>query len=106
MTEVKLPQSTCTMAVKPDTINHAQSATLAWECQNTTAADIQPGIGGVVAKGSRSVVPNDTTDYSLKGTGAGGTATTGAKLTVNPLPPEKRSITLDIQFDTAKADIK
>jgi len=104
------PSSTLTVA--PAAITKGQPATLSWTSRNATACDIQPGIGPVQPQGSMSITPADTTDYTLTCTGNGGSATSTAKVAVAapvvPKPVAKlcSPTTLEIQFDTAKADIK
>lgn len=100
------PRPACTITATPDTIIEGQSSRLDWECINSDSADISPEIGKVAPKGSKTVAPSNTTSYTVTGSGAGASATGGSTITVNPLPPEKRAIALDVRFDTGKAVIK
>jgi len=100
------PRPACTITATPDSITEGQASRIDWECTNTTATEVQPELGQVAAKGSRTVTPAATTSYSITGSGAGASATGSATVKVTPLPPEKRTITLDVQFETGKAEIK
>lgn len=106
LTVTEPPRPACTLTAAPQTITEGQTSTLDWECSNTDTADIQPEVGQVAAKGSKMVSPAESTTYTITGSGAGASATATSSVTVNPLPPEKRAINLDVQFDTGKADIK
>ncbi|GFE62609.1 OmpA family protein [Geobacter sp. AOG2] len=105
---------TSTLTIAPASITKGQPATLSWTSRNATACDIQPGIGPVQAQGSMNITPADNTDYTLTCTGEGGSATSAAKIAViapvvvAPKPVAKlcSPTTLEIQFDTAKSDIK
>ncbi|HEX5410749.1 MAG TPA: right-handed parallel beta-helix repeat-containing protein [Terriglobia bacterium] len=61
-----------------------ESSTLSWSSQSATSLDLEPGIGAVVAQGSVTVTPQQTTTYTLSATGSGGTTTAMATVTVNP----------------------
>jgi OmpA-OmpF porin, OOP family len=96
----------CSITATPETITEGQSSRVDWECVNATGAEILPELGQVQPKGSRVVTPAETTTYTITGAGSGATATGKTTVNVNPLPPEKRSIALDVQFDTGKAVVK
>lgn len=96
----------CSITATPDIITEGQSSRVDWECVNATAAEILPELGQVQPKGSRVVTPADTTTYTITGAGTGATATGNATVKVNPLPPEKRTIALDVQFETGKSVVK
>lgn len=104
---------TSTLAVAPAAITKGEPATLSWTSRNATACDIQPGIGAVQPQGTMSITPADNTDYTITCTGEGGSVTSAAKVAVTapvvvPKPVAKlcSPTTLEIQFDTAKSDIK
>ncbi|QEM70110.1 outer membrane beta-barrel domain-containing protein [Geobacter sp. FeAm09] len=104
---------TSTLAVAPAAVTKGEPATLSWTSRNATACDIQPGIGAVPPQGSMSITPADNTDYTLTCNGEGGSVTSAAKIAVTapvvvPKPVAKlcSPTTLEIQFDTAKSDIK
>lgn len=100
------PRPACTITATPESITEGQASRLDWECTNTTATEIQPEIGQVAPKGTRTVTPAATTSYSVTGSSGGTSATGTATVKVTPLPPEKRNIVLDVHFDTGKAAIK
>jgi hypothetical protein len=86
------PPSSCSLSFNPTSITQGGSSSLSWTTQNATAFSLNQGIGNVtpVASGSRSVSPTATTTYTGTTTGAGASGTCTAKLTVNPLPSERK----------------
>lgn len=85
------PIPTVTLSVSPTTITSGQSSTLTWSSTNATSCTASGGtwIGTKNTSGSQSVSPTATIIYTLACTGAGGTTTKTATVTVNtgPLPP-------------------
>lgn len=79
------PAPTAKITVSPADITAGQSATLSWSTANATDASIR-GIGAVGPSGSQTVSPASSADYTLTAKGAGGTADSTARLTVNPAP--------------------
>ena len=77
---------TCDMSADPTSINAGQSSTLRWSSTNATSASIDQGVGAVRVNGSRTVSPARTTTYTGTFTGAGGTVTCHATVTVIPRP--------------------
>jgi uncharacterized protein YkwD len=74
----------------PSTITAGQAATLAWSVSGTgVSISLDNGIGDVSALTSKSVSPAVTTTYTLTATNTGGTVTSKATVTVNPVitPP-------------------
>ena len=95
---------TATLSAEPATVEKGQSVTLHWSAQNATDLDLEPGVGKVAAAGSQSVTPQDSTTYTLTGTGPGGTPSPLAhvSITIQPPPtppkevgPVKASLTLE-----------
>jgi hypothetical protein len=75
----------------PSTIAAGQSSTLTWSSTDADAVTID-GIGTVALSGSQSVSPAQTTNYSIKASGRGGSVTTTVTVTVTsqtsaPPPP-------------------
>lgn len=107
-----LPAPATTLTVSPATIAKGEAATLSWTSQNTSSCDIQPGIGAVQTSGSKSIMPADTTDYTLTCSGDGGLSSSRAGINVTQKAaaaepaPETLCIELNIEFDTDKAEIK
>jgi OOP family OmpA-OmpF porin len=102
---------TSNLTVTPGSIMQGETAMLNWTSENTTNCDIQPGIGPVKTQGAMKVSPPADTAYDLNCTGPGGTTSsaTNLKVTAPPKPepaPEMLCYKLDIEFDTAKWNIK
>ncbi|MBT0662885.1 OmpA family protein [Geobacter pelophilus] len=128
------PAPTASLSVVPKSVIKGTPASLTWACQNSTSAEIRPEIGKVAEKGVLEVIPSNTTDYTLTCLGAGGKATSSTNLEIIEMDsdkdgvpdyrdkcpntpagmpvdkdgcsPETLTIKLDVEFDTAKADIK
>jgi len=102
------PPPTCTIAANPATVMQGSPSTLTWSSQNATSCDLQPGIGAVQPQGSVTVTPAAETVYTLNCQGKGGAVASTSTVAVTIPPPEKpcKTMTLDVKFDTAKADIK
>ncbi len=107
----KPPEPVATLTAEPSSVEKGNSVTLAWTTENATDADLQPGIGRVDPRGSRSVSPSDPTTYTLTAKGAGGTKTTSVFVNVilPPAPPKVETVekgTLDINSDPQGANIE
>ena len=74
-------------SAEPSSIARGGSSTLKWTVTNANQITIDNGVGSVQASGSRSVYPNDTTTYTLRATGPGGTLSKSATVTVTAPPP-------------------
>ena len=74
-------------SAEPSSIERGGSSTLKWSVTNANQITIDNGVGSVQASGSRSVYPNDTTTYTLRATGPGGTLSKSATVTVTAPPP-------------------
>ena len=109
---------TAALTVTPVMVDKGQTATLNWKSQYATGCEIQPGIGPVPPQGARPITPDSSTTFNLTCSGAGGTATSAAGVTV-VLPPPPVAIkpkaaerfcdkpsTIVVEFDTNKSDIK
>jgi peptidoglycan-associated lipoprotein len=106
--------------VEPSAIERGQSARLRWDVSDATDIAVSPGIGTVAARGSREVYPSDTTTYTLRAKGPGGSTSQSATVRVTappppppPPPPLKRSFgdvlaseVQDAYFDYDKGDIR
>jgi beta-lactam-binding protein with PASTA domain len=73
-------------SVNPDTILAGQTAALSWSSSLADSVSIDQGIGEVALSGSLNVSPLETTIYTISATGAGGTTTASATVTVIALP--------------------
>jgi hypothetical protein len=66
----------------PASITAGSSTTLIWVTTNATSVSISGGVGSVATSGSTTVSPATTTTYTLTATGASGTVTQQATVTV------------------------
>src|ERR1700739_1045488 len=73
---------TATLAASPDVIQQGQSTTLTWQTNNASDITID-GLGTVSASGSKTVMPNSSTTYTLTAKGPGGSQNASAQVTVN-----------------------
>lgn len=81
------PRPVVNLVAAPLTVRKGQPVTLSWTSANATSADLEPGVGKVAPTGTTSVIAEETTDYTVTATGAGGTRTAAAHVTVTaPLP--------------------
>jgi hypothetical protein len=67
----------------PLTIDTGQSSELKWEVSNATSINISPDIGIVDASGTRTVIPDTTTGYTLTASNSYGTVYTQVTITVS-----------------------
>jgi len=103
------PAPTISLSASPSTIEKGQSSTLSWNASNATSVTIDGGIGTVEPSGSRSVSPGNSTTYTARATGAGGTANAEARITVTApaavAPPATRPLSDSEFFETRVRDI-
>ncbi len=76
-----------TFEAEPTSIQPGQSSTLRWTVTGADTISIDNGIGTVQSNGSRQVYPNQTTTYTLKASGPGGSAERTATVRVTQPPP-------------------
>jgi len=105
------PVPTSSLSVTPRSISQGGSATLNWTSENATNCEIQPGIGPVKPQGTMTVSPAADTAYTLTCFGSGGTTSSAANIVVAAPPkpeppPEMLCYKINIEFDTAKSNIK
>ena len=111
-------------SANPEEISPGQCSTLTWESKNVQKAEIDQEVGAVPASGSKQVCPKETTQYMLTATGTGGTVYETATVTVKapvvaappppppvvapvaPVAPVGAEVTLRVNFDTAKWNIR
>jgi peptidoglycan-associated lipoprotein len=76
------------LSVSPTNVQQGQSVRLAWEAQNATEASID-SLGAVAPTGTRTLVPSESTTYTLTAKGLGGSVQATARVTVTmpPAPP-------------------
>src|SRR6266403_1487722 len=88
-TQTTSPFPTATLSASPTTIANGGMSTLSWNSQNATACTASGGWHGAVATSgtwSTGALSNPT-EYELICTGAGGSATQSATVTVSELAP-------------------
>jgi len=78
-----------TLETDRGSIETGQSVYLRWTSLNATDVDIEPGVGKVALAGATSVLPRESTTYTLTAIGPGGikTATTHVSVAAPPPPP-------------------
>ena len=83
------PAPTITLTVDRASITTGQSAVLSYTATNATAVTINPGIGAVqpATSGTRQITPTQTTTFTARATGPGGTADSAALNIVVSAPP-------------------
>lgn len=106
VTVAQPPKPTAQISAAPRQVVKGKVSTLTWSSTNATRCDIQPGIGEVPPQGSREVTLTQDTSYRLLCTGDGGSATSETMVTVKDPEIPCETVTLDIRFDTDRADIK
>lgn len=107
----RLPEIALSMT--PASISKGQSARLAWTAKDAERCSVQPEIGVVKSQGDKEVAPLETTTYTVRCDGEGGSATRKATLVVVPQVVEPAKpvmpvgpVVLSLEFDTAQSDIK
>jgi len=106
---------TATLAANPAVIQRGQQTTLTWQTSNANDITIS-GLGELPASGSRTLMPSESTTYTLVAKGTGGTSDASARVTVNvpvanatPMPSDEdmfaKSVK-DVFFDYDKSNIR
>ncbi|MEX1246312.1 MAG: OmpA family protein [Thermoanaerobaculia bacterium] len=99
---------TISLSADPASVEQGSCTSLTWSTANASSASLDQGIGSIEPRGSRRVCPTSTTRYTLTATGEGGSRTESTTVNVNPRPaaaPIDR-LTLHVNFDTDKAEIR
>jgi len=84
------PPLDVSLHAEPATVEKGHPVTLVWNSTNATSLDLEPGVGHLAAAGGMSVVPQDSTNYTLTATGPAGTKAASVFVTVTPpvvVPP-------------------
>lgn len=81
------PQPTVTLQATPPNVQRGQSTTLQWSSTNATSLTLTPGPGNVSPQGNTSVMPADSTTYTITAMGPGGSANASTRVTVTVPPP-------------------
>ena len=91
--EVGIPTPTIhRFSANPLSMTRGQRSTLSWETSNAEIVRIEPGIGDVSASDSRTVLPEETTTYTLIARNEEGKTVEG-KVTVEVIVPPEFSVT-------------
>jgi len=96
---------TASLSAASASVEQGGCTSLSWSTTNASGVSIEPGIGTVQPSGSRQVCPSSTTRYILTATGAGGSRTDSTTVSVTPKKPTDK-LTIHVNFDTAKSDIR
>jgi OmpA-OmpF porin, OOP family len=98
------PAPTASISASPASIPEGQCTTLTWSSSNATSASIDQGVGKVDLSGSRQVCPDKTTQYTIAA--AGGRESGSASTTVTVRPKVIDRLTVHVNFDFNKSDIR
>jgi len=79
---------TARLTISPSALASGESATLAWTTTDAATVTLD-ALGGVASSGVATVVPTETTTYTLIATGTEGVATATATIVVEPRPPSQ-----------------
>lgn len=98
LAEVKPPAPApldVTLHAEPSSVEKGHTVALVWTSSNATSLDLEPGVGRVAAAGGMSLVPQESTNYTLTATGPGGTKAASVFVTVTqPAPAVPPTIVL------------
>jgi hypothetical protein len=78
----RLPVRIVSFTAEPNTIQRGQAVTLTWATENPGTITIEPNIGRVTPRGTRTISPAATTMYTLTATGVGGPVTRSLTVTI------------------------
>ena len=67
---------------EPSVVEKGRPVALVWTSRNATSLDLEPGVGRVAAAGGMSVLPQDSTNYTLTASGPAGTKSISIFVTV------------------------
>lgn len=98
------PAPTASLNANPGNVDAGACSELTWSATNSSSVMIDPEVGSVGPSGSKRVCPSSTTRYTLTVNGPGGTRSADATVTVKPKPTDK--LTIHVNFDTNKSDIR
>jgi peptidoglycan-associated lipoprotein len=108
---------TVKLQASPPSITRGGSTVLTWSSSNANQLTLYPGGGIVAGEGSQKVSPGESTTYTLRATGPGGSATATASIDVSVPSMDSGKTTStgdqsfagnvkDAFFDFNKADIR
>src|SRR5260370_26795144 len=79
---------TVALSASPASAQAGQQVTLTWSSTSATSITLDPSVGPVVAQGSTTVRPSQSTTYTVTATGPGGSAHASTQVTITPAPPQ------------------
>ena len=100
------PAPTASLSAASTSIEQGACTNLTWSTTNASSVTIEPGIGSVGADGSRQVCPTSTTRYTISASGAGGSRSDSATVDVAAKPTPTDKLTIHVNFETNKSDIR
>jgi hypothetical protein len=71
----------------PPSVEKGRPVALVWNSSNATSLDLEPGVGHVAAAGGVSLLPQDSTNYTLTASGPAGTKAASVYVTVTAPAP-------------------
>ncbi|MGA3325796.1 MAG: hypothetical protein ABSF45_15090 [Terriglobia bacterium] len=81
------PSLDVTLHAEPSSVEKGRTVALVWTSSNATSLDLEPGVGRVAAAGGMSLIPQDSTNYTLTATGPAGTKVASVYVTVTQPAP-------------------
>jgi outer membrane protein OmpA-like peptidoglycan-associated protein len=97
---------TVSISAASTSIEQGACTNLSWTTTNAKSTSIDQGVGAVDASGSRQVCPTSTTRYTLTANGDGGTRSDSATVNVAAKPTPTDKLTIHVNFETNKSDIR
>lgn len=100
--------------ISTEFIIRTQTAEIRWSVENAETVNIEPSIGIVESKGSRTVNPFESTTYIIKAVGLTESTTRTKEVTLNVYPtpileklqiPTPSNIRLEASFENSKIDL-
>jgi outer membrane protein OmpA-like peptidoglycan-associated protein len=98
------PAPNVSLSASPASIKQGQCTTLTWSSGNASSVSIDSGVGRVDPSGSRQVCPDSTTQYTITAAGAGESRTASTTVTVQPKVIDR--LTLHVNFDFDKSNVR
>jgi hypothetical protein len=87
------PAPSVTITADCKQIIRGESTNLSWSSANAVSLDIEPDVGSVSARGSRSVSPKINTTYKITATGFGGSGTASDTQLITVVEPAGETTT-------------
>jgi hypothetical protein len=81
------PPLEVSLRAEPPTVEKGRPVTLVWNSTNATSLDLEPGVGRVAAAGGMSLLPQDSTNYTLTAIGPAGAKAASVYVTVTAPAP-------------------